>query len=127
MSSVNDQFIRFGFTFVFGDDAVDFYRIGQFQLAVRKLPVAVQVGRLDGRRLSLLFHVDDRQHRNRPIPSHRFPNKKRTRRLEGSVNTTRCHMDGQFAFSLSAFLLSDTEARSVERGIAGHRFRQFLH
>ena len=49
MSPVNDQFIPFGFAFVFGDDASHFYGIGQLQLAAGKLPVAVQIGRVDGR------------------------------------------------------------------------------
>ena len=58
---------------MFGDDATDLHGVGQLQLAAGKLPVAVQAGRLDGRRFGLLFDVDDRQHRHGPVSPDRFP------------------------------------------------------
>ena len=60
---------------MFGDDASDFHGIGQFQLAAGKLPVPVQVGRLDGSRFGLLFYVDDRQYRGGSLPTNYFPQK----------------------------------------------------
>ena len=58
---------------MFGDDASHFHGIGQLQLAAGKLPVSVQVGRLDGRHFGLLFDVDHRQHRSGSLPINYFP------------------------------------------------------
>ena len=101
---------------MFGDDASDFHGIGQFQLAAGKLPVPVQVGRLDGSRFGLLFYVDDRQYRGGSFPAHRFLREKGKSDGLGSVDLTAGgYMVGKFAFGLSAFPLPDTEALSVER------------
>ena len=127
MSPVNDQFIPFGFAFVFGDDASHFYGIGQLQLAAGKLPIAVQIGRVDGRHFGLLFDIDDRQYRGGSFPAHRFPREKGKSDGLGSVDLTAGgYMVGKFAFGLSAFPLPDTEALSVERGTVGLCFRRFL-
>ena len=112
---------------MFGDDASHFHGIGQLQLAVGKLPVAVQVGRLDGSHFGLLFDVDDRQYRGGSLPINYFSREYGKSHELGRIDVTDRYMDGQFAFGLSTFLLSVTEARAVERGTAWHRFRRFLY
>ena len=90
-------------------------------------PVNMQVGRLVGRCFGLMFDVDDHQCRGGSFPAHRFPREKRKADGWGRVDLTAGgYMVGQFAFGFSAFLLSDTEALSVERRTVGLRFRRFL-
>ena len=108
---------------MFGNDASHFYGIGQLQLATGKLPVAVQVGGLAGRRFGLLFDIDDCQHRSGSLSTRRFPREKRKADGLGRVDLTAGgYMVGQFAFGLSAFSLPVTEALSAERRIAGLPF-----
>ena len=90
-------------------------------------PVNMQVGRLVGRCFGLMFDVDDHQCRGGSFPAHRFPREKGKADGWGRVDLTAGgYMVGQFAFGFSAFLLSDTEALSVERRTVGLRFRRFL-
>ena len=73
---------------MFGDGTSDFHGVDQLQLATGKLPVAVQVDGIDGRRFGLLFYVDDCQHRSGSLPTRRFSREKRKADELGRVDLT---------------------------------------